>query len=321
MRPLRRTGFTLVELLVVIAIIALLIGLLLPAVQKVRQAAARAKCANNLKQIGLAIHSFESANGFLPPNGVVSTDSYSALARILPYIEQTVLYQLVDLSASATSQPAVTGQRIAQYVCPSEVNDNIRPGNPPSYPSTYGANLCDWLGWDWTTGKAGNGTFPWVASRVHKGLTLNDIADGTSTTVGFAEVKAFGSYLAQTGSVPTMLAPATPSDLLALGGVLQIGRAHTSWAESWGFETGLTFVFPPNTPVFYLNAADGVTYDVDWGGGTSLDYGSWTARSYHSGGVNTLFMDGSVRFITNSIDQATWRALGTRNGGEVINGF
>jgi prepilin-type processing-associated H-X9-DG protein len=77
-------------------------------------------------------------------------------------------------------------------------------------------------------------------------------------------------------------------------------------------------VFPPNTPVLYTNPADGITYDVDWAGGTVLDYDAITARSYHTGGVNTLFMDGSVRFITNSIPQMTWRALGTRNGGEVV---
>jgi prepilin-type N-terminal cleavage/methylation domain-containing protein/prepilin-type processing-associated H-X9-DG protein len=331
----RRPAFTLIELLVVIAIIAILIGLLLPAVQKVREAAARTKCQNNLKQIGLALHNFENATGTLPPNGAYvpanstvtfSGDSYSALARILPYVEQASLYQLVDLNASATTQPTVTGQRIPIYVCPSELNDMGRAGNPPRYPATYGANEGDWMVWDPVNARGGNGAFPIVALPNQKGNRLTDFPDGTSNTVGFAEVKAFGSYFRGTGTAPAT-PPTTAAGVLALGGSLKTNVAHTGWTVGQTFQTGLTFVLPPNTNVPYPNAADGVTYDVDWVSGldgsskTNASYAIMTARSYHAGGVNVFLMDGSVRFITNSIDPTTWHNLGTRDGGEVVGNY
>jgi prepilin-type N-terminal cleavage/methylation domain-containing protein/prepilin-type processing-associated H-X9-DG protein len=335
MRPLpARRGFTLIELLVVIAIIAILIGLLLPAVQKVREAAARTKCQNNLKQIGLACHNFDNVNGALPPNGAYlpanssatfTGDSYSALSRLLPYIEQDVLYKLVDFTLAATSQPTVTAQRIAVYVCPSELNDMPRPGMPPRYPATYGANEGSWLVWNPSAAQGGDGAFPFMPFPQQLGLKMLDIVDGTSTTVGFAEVKAFGSYLRGSGTAPAV-PPTTTADVLALGGSFKQAVAHTGWTEGQTFQTGLTFVFPPNTSTPFLNSADGMTYDVDWVSGldgsstTATDYAAMTARSYHSGGVNTLFMDGSVRFTANSIDQLIWRAMGTRNGGEPIGG-
>ena len=331
MRPCRRLAFSLVELLVVIAIIAVLIGLLLPAVQKVREAAAKAKCANNLKQIGLAVHNYENTFGCLPPNGSLDTDvspvhnsglPFSALTRLLPYIEQSALYQQADFKVSALSQPAVISQRVATYICPSDPKDKLRAANPPTYPTCYGASVGDWFIEDSSTGRFGNGAFAYSIYPSQRGIRLLDITDGTATTVAFAEVKAFTAVLLGSGTGPAMPAPATPSDILVLGGTFAAGVAHTSWASEICVESGLTFVFPPNTAVLYPNPSDGQTYDVDWeGSAVSFRYVSATARSYHAGGVNALLMDGSVRFVNNSISQATWRALGTRNGGEAVGDY
>ncbi|HEY1378149.1 MAG TPA: DUF1559 domain-containing protein [Gemmataceae bacterium] len=326
----RRPAFSLIELLVVVAIIAILIGLLLPAVQKVREAAARTKCQNNLKQIGLAVHNCETANGCLPPNGSWVTKQspnfsgvpYSVHARILPFVEQANLYQQVDLNISAASQPAVVGQRIAVYFCPSDPNDQLSTLAPPTYPTTYGAASGDWFVFNWNTAQFGNGAFPGVAWPSQRGMKLLDITDGTSTTVGFTEVKALGPLLDHATNLALAAPPpATAADVLALSGTFRAAGARVSWAEGLLQYTGLTFVLPPNTAVQYVNPADGQTYDVDWIGGTTVNHGAVTARSYHAGGVNTLFMDGSVRFVTNSIPQATWRALGTRNGGEPVGDF
>src|SRR5262245_28777366 len=266
-RSRSRRGLTLIELLVVIAIIAVLIGLLLPAVQMVRDVAACSNCQNNLRQIGLAVLNYESVNGYLPPNGSRPTPAppggpYSVLAHILPYIEQANLYQLVDLNASATSQPTITGQRISTYICPSDPNVKLRPGTPPTYPASYGAS---WGGWHIGTGlSASNGAFPVASYPSQRGIRLIDITDGASNTAGMADVKTFQPNVLNYTITALVDAPASPNDVIfRSGGTLDKETGHTSWAQALGIHSALTFVFPPNTAIPYT-APNGMTFDIDW---------------------------------------------------------
>jgi prepilin-type N-terminal cleavage/methylation domain-containing protein/prepilin-type processing-associated H-X9-DG protein len=322
-RSRSRRGFTLIELLVVIAIIAVLIGLLLPAVQMVRDVAARCNCQNNLKQIGVAVLNYESVYGYLPPNGSWRPPAgppYSMLVHILPYIEQTNLNQLVDLNASATSQPTINGQRISTYICPSDPNVKLRPGSPPTYPASYGASWGDWHIVTGLNPPGTSGAFPGASFPSQRGIRLIDITDGTSYTAGMADVKTFQPYVTKLTITAPVEAPASPNDVIfRSGGTLDKDTGHTSWAEGLGVYSALTFVFPPNTAIPYTDP-NGMTFDIDFAATTNKGdvVAVNLARSYHRGGVNALFMDGSVRFVTNSINQTTWRALGTRNGGEAI---
>jgi prepilin-type N-terminal cleavage/methylation domain-containing protein/prepilin-type processing-associated H-X9-DG protein len=327
----RRPGFTLIELLVVIAIIGLLIALLLPAVQQAREAARRTQCRNNLKQIGIALHSYLGAMGRWPPISVLpigqTFEPWSGQARLLPYIEQVNLANLIDWKASPefTTGPNVaqaTRTRVPIYLCPSEINDRER--QTPTlihYPINYGFNEGTWFIYNPTNGDVGDGAF-----APNKAFRPADIVDGLSNTLAAAEVKAYQPNLWDAGNpaAPGAPAPATTAGLASFFGGTFDSNGHTEWVEGDVHETGFTTTFPPNSTIPYTSP-DGITYDIDFTSmrdgesTTAPTYAAVTSRSYHPGLVNVLMLDGSVTSVSDGIDRLVWRAVGTRAGREAMN--
>lgn len=342
-----RSAFTLVELLVVIAIIGILIGMLLPAVQQVREAARRTACANNIRQVVLAVHNYESALGEFMPSSLfpkVESDGVTALdpsatfngwslqAQLLPYLEQANLSSKIDYKIGYKDHPLVdiggetaqiTRFRIATYLCPSEIRDERRGEgtDEENYPLNYAWNGGTWFVYDPIAGNTGAGAF-----GTNRPIKMGSISDGTSNTLAFSEVKAYTPYFRNLGDTSEMEIPEFPNDVVNLGGDFKTNSGHTEWCDGRIHQSGFTATFPPNTDVLYKHS-DGLTYDVDWNNwqegknGDTADartYAAVTSRSYHSGGVNTARMDGSVDFVADTIDRETWQALATRNGGEVI---
>jgi prepilin-type N-terminal cleavage/methylation domain-containing protein/prepilin-type processing-associated H-X9-DG protein len=365
----RRTGFTLIELLVVIAIIAILIGLLLPAVQKVREAAARMQCSNNLKQIGLACHNYESTYKYLPPGGAKWSSSgapASLVSIILPYVEQANLYNLFDFTTDINSSLSNNGARLQQvpfYLCPSDSSSSYQPnpglvptGQPTGQPvgkNNYVGNLgttadqrstesnrVGIFNFQTTTipGPTATSTFQQVTTK----LRITAITDGTSNTTMWSETKLSQADAALGGSPydPTTvyLLPAsdagysiyTPQTgpLFNVTNTAALIQGMTFRCNAWQYGPtsrisyrGLEYYRGlPAVSANYTHTVPPNYFGYDCGDLTTFNTAHIAARSYHTGGVNVCFADGSVHFIQDTINFPTWQAMGTRTGGEVVNG-
>jgi prepilin-type N-terminal cleavage/methylation domain-containing protein/prepilin-type processing-associated H-X9-DG protein len=340
MRSNRRLGFTLIELLVVIAIIAVLIALLLPAVQAAREAARRAQCVNNLKQMGLALHNYHSSNDKFPMGASASNNSFgqsywngwSAQGLMLGYMEQTAVYNAINFSIdplvnnSGAINTTALYTRINSYLCPSDG----KAGNPMnnSYYMSQGATAQN-------TPTTANGLFVY-----NNAYGIRDCTDGTSNTVAASEgicgdnssspdlyrgsgVINKGTslpngndvYLNQTTVVANLQACASAMVNPPASATISTNRGNY-WG--WGAEAMSMFntVAPPNNPTYKFNQC---RYSCSGCGTGSADHSDIVvATSFHSGGVNVLMADGSVKFVKSSISMQTWWAIGSKDKGEVV---
>ncbi len=297
----KRTAFTLIELLVVIAIIAVLVGLLLPAVQKVREAANRMKCSNNLHQIGLAIHNYATTfNGYMPDSHRYTAPLYGWMTHLLPYMEQGALYNLYDWSTDwyNPANAAVVGTELKQLECPSvsmpdrSVTGTLFGTTIKGYASDYQAiyGITNAL-----IPSVISATYPrygalpideMMGSTVVPGFRkLTDITDGLSTTFFVCEV-AGRPYVWEDG--------------------VEASAPNLQDKDSWAAWNG--------------DYTRGYTYDgLKIPGPCPLNCSNGNAiYSFHNGGANCLFGDGSVRFLAQSVDVWVMYSMSTRAGGEVV---
>ena len=348
-----RAAFTLIELLVVIAIIGVLVGLLLPAVQAAREAARRMTCTNNLKQIGLALHNYESANVVFPP-GRINTyvagngHCWSAYSQMLPFLEQKAVFDTMNFSMNPdpdyTNSSAVVNRTAAvmvlgMFLCPSDGGPPMVPiGGGPYSGHNYPLNVGS--GYSVVQNPPAPMTPPDGVLFENSALRFADIPDGTSQTVVISET------VRSTAGAPTGFSGAAVFAREPLGGFVITGNNTTGNAPPLVSDgdyarrclTNAPPGFQPTRGIRWLYGAPGHSMynhrrppndkQYDCRGGlpqSDKSAADWrnlslniTARSRHPGGVHSLFCDGHVQFVKDSVSVSTWQGLGSRNGGEAL---
>ncbi len=342
---MKRGAFTLVELLVVIAIIAVLIALLLPAVQQAREAARRMQCKNNLKQLGVALHNYESSIQTFPPNLIpgdnfdYSAGNWGVLAYLSPYLDQTPIYNLMNLNAptySATYPYNIADPNnakaasfiIPMFLCPSDKAQSLGGdyGVTSMGPSNYCANMGS--GINAYGGQPANGS-PYNADGVmyaNSHVRMADISDGTSSTACMSE-STLGISGVLSGPASSLTVPTSKIYAYPAYTTTSLDDATCASATTWNEADPRQFLWYSgeirNTSYNHYYTPNDKRWDC-LTNSISLGFtaiGWKAARSMHVGGVHLLLCDGSVRFVSDTVNATTWASLSTRAGSEVIGEF
>ncbi len=331
-RPRPARGFSLIELLVVIGIIAVLAGLLLPAVQSAREAARRAQCVNNLHQIGLAIHAYHAVHDVLPPTCTQLTTPeyggfYSVHVRLLPYLDHQALFAAVNFEAGTWPRDSlvsgapggsagqnatnitVYSSQLGVFLCPSDTSPLAEAGN------NYRGNAGVGPGWGTNaeTPDGGNGLFPEIGP-----VRFSQVVDGLSHTTAFSErLRGSGGAAPQPERdvFRDRHMVVTADDLLTACRI----TARPTVADAFFTTTGKWWFWVGREHTLYVHCQEPNGRIPDCSGGSAIPLdGMFTSRSQHPGGINALMADGSARFVADAIARPVWRGFGSRNGRELV---
>lgn len=324
-----RRGLTLVEVLVVLGIIAILVAILLPAVQMGREAARRKSCTNRFRQVGLALHSYEELHGVFPPrviigridrsihrHGAKPSGPWNEKILLLPYLGAKELYNSINLGLNRQDKANTTATRVSpsQYLCPSDARP--LPGDAvANFKACVGSGKFE-RGMDAPIDSGlPAGRFPDGLFATMVGFTSGDVRDGLSQTAAMSEARHGAEFVVAPGTHPPLptlgvlytfaVTPRTQNNVIAKCENLTLsgGLGMKPLGQDWAFGVPYTHLLTPGRPSCV-------------GEGIPDSHNPITASSHHVGGVNVLFADGHVQFVANTVDAGVWQALGSRAGGD-----